>query len=71
MKKNLVLLALVGVGAYFLLTRRRAPVVQVNVKELPTDSMAAGVMPGAVQGRIKDRHRQSLPQPAPMSMLYY
>lgn len=71
MKKKLLTLALVGFGAWWLLRRKPRTMVAVEVKALPTDSMAPGSMPAAVTGRIKDRQRQASPQPPPMTISYY
>lgn len=71
MNKKMLGLVVVGLGAWWLLRRRPRTMVAVAVKALPTDSMAPGSMPAAVQGRIKDARRQAGPQPPPMTISFY
>jgi hypothetical protein len=59
--KKKTMLLLVGAAAvywFFLRPKRVAVAARPVLKSLPTDSMAAATMPGAVQGLITDGTRQ-------------
>lgn len=60
MSKNTLWLVVGAAALYFFMKSRQPKAVVMPVlKSAPTDSMAAGTMPGAVQGLITDGARQA------------
>jgi hypothetical protein len=69
-KKTLLFLG-AAAALYFFMKKRpvMVPSPGPGIKSLPTDSMAAATMPGAVQGMITDGARQA--QSQAMQGFYY
>lgn len=68
-KTTMLLLGAAAVYWFFLRPKPVAVVPRPMLKSLPTDSMAAATMPGAVQGLITDGSRQV--QTASMNGFFY